>query len=119
MYLRVEQLQLISFIRRQLLLASTFVWDMSVTYLGKENHLLSSLFYHFLPESKRKSRRMLYMQLQGMIMSPFNLKIEWDTTLLDDYGRTQFVRQYTNELNEWLDFLKAFEYETCPPNSRN
>src|SRR5699024_11753051 len=67
---------------------------------------------YFLPESKRKSRRMLYMQLQGMIMSPFNLKIEWDTTLLDDYGRTQFVRQYTNELNEWLDFLKAFEYET-------
>lgn len=118
-YFRLEHYQLSAFIHRELLLDSTFVREMSVTYLAKENHLLSNLFYHFLPKSKRKSQRMLYMQLQGMIMSPFNLKIEWDTTLLDEYGRTQFVRQYTNELNEWLDFLKTFEYETSPPSNQN
>src|SRR5699024_5375713 len=59
-YFRLEHYQLSAFIDRELLVDSTFVREMSVTYLAKDNHLLSSLFYHFLPESKRKSRRMLY-----------------------------------------------------------
>src|SRR5699024_11319277 len=84
-YFRLEHYQLSAFIHRELLLDSTFVREMSVTYLAKENHLLSSLFYHFLPERKRKSRRMLYMQLQGMIMSPFNLYIDWYYNLYDVY----------------------------------
>src|SRR5699024_12316751 len=80
-YFRLEHYQLSAFIHRELLLDSTFVKEMSVTYLAKEIYLRSSLFYLFLPESKRKSRRMLYMLLQGRIISPFNLRIEGDITL--------------------------------------
>lgn len=106
---RLEQFQFSAFIHRELLLDSTFVREMSVTYLAKENHLLSNIFYTFLPEEKKKNRRFLYMQLKGMMMSPFSQKIEWDTTLFDQFGRTQFVKQYVSVIESWLDYLKMIE----------
>src|SRR5699024_5421649 len=67
-YFRLEHYQLSAFIHRELLLESTFVGEMSVTYLAKEIHLLCSIFYHFLHVSKLKCSRIIYIQLQGILM---------------------------------------------------
>ena len=104
---RIEHYQLSAFISRELLMDSTFVREMAVTYLAKENHFLSRLFYQILPDEKKQQKRFFYMQLKGMIMSPFNLKIEWDTTLLDQVSREHFVAQYMKTVTEWMEHLQS------------
>src|SRR5690625_1208322 len=52
---KTEHFHLTSFINRELSLDSTFVREMTVTYLAKENHLLGELFLPILgPNNKRQ-----------------------------------------------------------------
>lgn len=100
-----EHFQLTSFIYRELSLDSTFVREMTVTYLAKENHLLSEMFFRILDQNDKKEKAYLYMQFKGMLMSPYILKNEWNNQLIDQVDIENFTRNYVRTLNQWLDFL--------------
>lgn len=102
---KTEHFQLTSFIHRELSLDSTFVREMTVTYLAKENHILSTLFFSILGEGNKRRRTFLYMQLKGMILSPYILKHEWNNPILDEHAHRNFVRNYTESINQWLTFI--------------
>ncbi len=102
---KTEHFQLTSFIHRELSLDSTFVREMTVTYLAKENYILKTLFFSVLGERYKRRRNFLYMQLKGMLASPYILKHEWNTQLLDEHAFKNFVRNYTDSINQWLQFV--------------
>jgi len=104
---KTEHFQLTSFIHRELSLDSTFVREMTVTYLAKENHLLSQLFYQILKQDDKQQRTYLFMQFKGMLMSPYILKNEWNNQLLDQVDIDNFTKNYVRSINQWLDFLSS------------
>src|SRR5690625_4388985 len=106
---RTEHFQLTSFIHRELSLDSTFVREMSVTYLAKENHLISTLFFSILNSTQQKQRSYLYMQLKGMILTPFVIQHEWNIQLFDQYAYENFINSYTQTIHQWIDFLITSE----------
>src|SRR5690625_7291198 len=64
---KTEHFHLSSFINRELSLDSTFVREMTVTYLAKENHILGELFYSVLGSNFKRKRDYLFMQFKGMV----------------------------------------------------
>ena|SRR5690625_1832460 len=102
---KTEHFHLTSFINRELSLDSTFVREMTVTYLAKENHLLGELFQSILGSNLKRKRDYLFMQFKGMVMSPFILKNEWNNQLIDLQSRKNFIENYTGLIYNWLVFL--------------
>jgi len=102
---KTEHFHLTSFINRELSLDSTFVREMTVTYLAKENHLLGELFEPILGTNMKRQRHYLFMQLKGMVMSPFVLKNEWNNQLIDMQSRKNFIENYTDLIYKWLVYL--------------
>ncbi len=102
---KVENYQLTSFIQRELTLDSTFVREMSVTYLAKENYLLKQLFYSVLHPNFTEKRTYLLMQLKGMFISPFLLQEDWNYRFLDREAYEQFINKFTETIYEWIDML--------------
>lgn len=102
---KVENYQLTSFIQRELTLDSTFVREMSVTYLAKENYFLKQLFYSVLHPNFTDKRTYLLMQLKGMFMSPFLLQEDWNYRFLDREAYEQFINKFTETIYEWIDML--------------
>src|SRR5699024_5593602 len=91
---KIDHYQLTAFIQRELSLDSTFVREMTVTYLAKENYLLSSLFFKILSKENRKQKEFLFIQLKGMLLSPFILKHELTKYMLDETSRQHFIKTY-------------------------
>lgn len=96
--------QLTSFIHRELSLDSTFVREMAVTYLAKENHFIGELFYANLPADMPRKEH-VFMQLKGMMMAPFILKNEWQNRLLDAQDKMLFAQNYAQVIDDWIDYL--------------
>lgn len=96
--------QLTSFIHRELSLDSTFVREMTVTYLAKENHFIGELFYANLPANMPQKEH-VFMQLKGMMMAPFILKNEWQSRLLDAQDKILFAQNYAQVIDDWIDYL--------------
>lgn len=108
---KTDYFQLTSFIHRELSLDSTFVREMTVTYLAKENHLLSRLFFSILDQNNMRQRFFLYMQLKGMILSPYILKHEWNNQMLDEHAYQNFINSYTETINQWIHFISKKQQE--------
>lgn len=104
---KVENYQLTSFIQRELTLDSTFVREMSVTYLAKEDYYLKQLFYSVLHPYFKQKRTYLYMQLKGIFMSPFLIQEDWNYRLLDQASYQQFIHHFTETIYEWLETLTS------------
>lgn len=102
---KTEHFQLTAFIHRELSLDSTFVREMSVTYLAKENHILTNLFSQILPSEKKRDKHYLFMQLKGMIMSPYIFRNEWNNQLFDQVDINNFVRNYGQTISKWLKYV--------------
>ncbi|HLR73273.1 MAG TPA: forespore capture DNA-binding protein RefZ [Pseudogracilibacillus sp.] len=102
---KTEHFQLTAFIHRELSLDSTFVREMSVTYLAKENHILTNLFSQILSSEKKRDKHYLFMQLKGMIMSPYIFRNEWNNQLFDQVDINNFVRNYGQTISKWLKYV--------------
>lgn len=102
---KTEHFQLTAFIHRELSLDSTFVREMSVTYLAKENHILTNLFSQILSSEKKRDKHYLFMQLKGMIMSPYIFRNEWNNQLFDQVDINNFVRNYGQTISKWLEYV--------------
>lgn len=105
------------FIHRELSFDSIFVREMAVTYIAKENYYLSEAFYKALPPNSQHhlERKYLFMQLKGMLVTPYLLHNEWKRQLLDDYSEKLFIEKYVNTIYQWLDFI--IEKQTLLPQS--
>src|SRR5699024_1426436 len=102
---KTEHFQLTASIHRELALDSTFVREMSVTYLAKENHILTNLFSQMLSSEKKRDKHYLFMQLKGMIMSPYIFRNEWNNQLFDQVDINNFVRNYGQTISKWLKYV--------------
>ena len=103
---KTEHFQLTAFIHRELSLDSTFVREMSVTYLAKENYILTNHFSQILSPEQKRDKYYLFMQFKGMIMSPYIFGNEWNNQLFDQVDIDNFVRNYVQTINKWLEYVK-------------
>lgn len=110
---KVETYELTYFIQRELSIDSTFVRELSVTYLAKEKHILKVLFLENEYLCRHKHKQVLFLQLKGMINTPFQMKKEWKKHALEASSRDYFIRTYLEAIFFWLDYLivKKPEYE--------
>ncbi|MFD1362273.1 forespore capture DNA-binding protein RefZ [Lentibacillus salinarum] len=101
--------QLSCFIQRELSLDSVFVREMAVTYLAKENYVISNAFYAIFPGRIRKhlDNQFLLMQLKGMLITPYMIQHEWKNQIVDEFSHHQFVKKYTKTIDNWLDYVVA------------
>ncbi|UJL45081.1 forespore capture DNA-binding protein RefZ [Virgibacillus sp. NKC19-16] len=99
--------QFSSFIHRELSLDSIFVREMAVTYLAKENHIISNTFFDALktPEKSELDRQFLLMQLKGMLLTPYVLQNEWKDQVVGEYSHNVFANKYVKTIHYWLDFI--------------
>lgn len=101
-----EHLQLTCTIHRELSLDSVFVREMTVTYLAKENHFISTLFYSILKKEDMLDKEFLLMQLKGMLVTPYLLHNEWKYQVIGKDSHRMFVERYTRKVNDWLEFVR-------------
>lgn len=99
--------QLSCFIHRELSLDSVFVREMTVTYLAKENYVISNAFHAIFPDQKKQhlDNQFLLMQLKGMLTTPYLMQYEWKDQVVGDFSHDQFVKNYTRMVGKWLDFV--------------
>ncbi|MFC3040136.1 forespore capture DNA-binding protein RefZ [Virgibacillus xinjiangensis] len=104
-----EHHQFSCFIHRELSLDSVFVREMAVTYLAKENHLISNAFYQALKSYRGNvpEADFLLLQLKGMLITPYVMQNEWKDKVVGEYSHQAFVRKYVKTVHQWLDFLVA------------
>lgn len=99
-----DHLQLTCTIHRELSLDSVFVREMTVTYLAKENHMLSTLFNNLLKKDML-DKEFLFMQFKGMLITPYLLHNEWKYQVIGNHSHQIFVEKYARKVNAWLDFV--------------
>ncbi|MDY0405324.1 forespore capture DNA-binding protein RefZ [Virgibacillus sp. 179-BFC.A HS] len=101
-----ENHQFSYFIHRELSFDSTFVREVVVTYLAKENHVLSEMFFAAVDHEKYhyNKKHFLLMQLKGMLMTPFAFHSEMQMQTIGSYSTENFVKHYTEVVWDWLDF---------------
>lgn len=92
-------------IHRELSLNSIFVNEMTVTYIAKENHYISSLLFTLLNEQHMKDKQFYLMQLKGMLITPYILHSEWKYQVIGEDSHHLFVEKYVEMTNHWLDFI--------------
>ncbi|MFC2948665.1 forespore capture DNA-binding protein RefZ [Virgibacillus sediminis] len=104
-----EHHQFSCFIHRELSLDSVFVREMAVTYLAKENYLISNAFQEALKSHRRKGLDAVFilLQLKGMLVTPYVMQNEWKDKVVGDYSHDVFVKKYVKTVHQWLDFLMA------------
>lgn len=100
-----DNLQLTCTIHRELSLDSIFVREMTVTYLAKENHFLSKPFYKLLKKDIL-DKEFLFMQLKGMLITPYLLHNEWKYQVIGNHSHQIFVEKYARKVSAWLEFVK-------------
>jgi len=99
------------FVHRELSLDSVFVREMAVTYLAKENHFLQETFNELLQGVKMNpdEKHYLFMQLKGMLITPYIMHNEWKNDRIGDYTGEIFVKRYAKTIHKWLDFITEKE----------
>lgn len=107
MVYKQKHLQLSCSIHRELSLDSIFVREMTVTYLAKEHYLLSSIFFAALKSGKKvdEDPKFLFMQLKGMLMTPYLLHNEWKYHVVGNDSHKAFIDNYVQTIHKWLDFI--------------
>ncbi|CEI84516.1 TetR family transcriptional regulator [Oceanobacillus oncorhynchi subsp. incaldanensis] len=97
--------QLTCFIQRELSLDSVFVREMTVTYLAKENYYLKALFQETIGKSVgQEEKHYLFMQLKGMLITPYILHSDWKDQIVGEFAHEQFVKKYTKSIQKWIQF---------------
>src|SRR5699024_1862676 len=101
--------QLTCFIQRELSLDSVFVREITVTYLAKENHFLKETFYQLMPSTnvKKADQPFYFMQLKGMLMTPYVMQHEWKHHVVGEKSETLFVNRYVKTIHRWLEYVLA------------
>ncbi|MDL4841347.1 forespore capture DNA-binding protein RefZ [Aquibacillus rhizosphaerae] len=102
-----NQHQFTCFIQRELTIDSIFVREMMVTYLAKENYIISKLFNASLEGTSHSNmdREFFLLQLKGLISTPYMAPNEWRNQIVWGQSLEMFVSKYSKSINNWLDFV--------------
>ncbi len=98
------------FIQRELSMDSVFVREMMVTYLAKEDHIISKIFDRALSDTSHQiiDRNFLLLQLKGLLGTPFTVSNEWKSKLVT-WDEDLFVRKYVKSIHQWIDYVTQKE----------
>lgn len=102
---QVEHYYLTAFIHRELSLDTTFVREMSVTYIAKEDYMFRTLFEKLVGKRQTKENEYLLLQLKGIMMAPFTVKNNLSETYMNESEKSQFVENYVNIIQEFVMFI--------------
>ncbi|MDC3415779.1 forespore capture DNA-binding protein RefZ [Aquibacillus salsiterrae] len=102
-----EHYQFTCFIQRELTLDSIFVREMMVTYLAKENYIISKAFNAALEGTKHNNidRELLLLQLKGLLSTPYLAPNEWRNKVIWDQSHEFFITKYSQSIQKWLDYV--------------
>ncbi|WP_226036406.1 forespore capture DNA-binding protein RefZ [Aquibacillus saliphilus] len=116
-----NQHQFSCFIQRELSIDSVFVREMMVTYLAKENHIISSLFNAALQHTSHSTidKKFLLLQLKGQLITPYMAPNEWRNEITWDQSHDFFIKKYTLSIHRWIDYLAEIEYHQINNDSNN
>ncbi|WP_226583766.1 forespore capture DNA-binding protein RefZ [Halobacillus litoralis] len=93
--------QLSCLLNRELSLNTVFAREMLVTYLAKENHLLTQILFnknsHIEVTFKEK---LSLLQLKGLLNAPFLMPHEFKDPLMTEASINHFVEEYTALMND-------------------
>lgn len=93
--------QLSCLLNRELTLNTTFAREMLVTYLAKENHLLTQILFrknsHIEVTFKEK---LCLLQLKGLLNAPFMMPHEFKDPFITDASLNHFVEMYSGLMND-------------------
>ncbi|WP_394218022.1 forespore capture DNA-binding protein RefZ [Halobacillus trueperi] len=93
--------QLSCLLNRELTLNTTFAREMLVTYLAKENHLLTQILFdknsHIDVTFKEK---LCLLQLKGLLNAPFMMPHEFKEPFITDASLNHFVEMYSGLMND-------------------
>ncbi|MYL50379.1 forespore capture DNA-binding protein RefZ [Halobacillus litoralis] len=93
--------QLSCLLNRELTLNTTFAREMLVTYLAKENHLLTQILFdknsHIDVTFKEK---LCLLQLKGLLNAPFMMPHEFKDPFITDASLNHFVEMYSGLMND-------------------
>lgn len=95
------------FIHRELSMDSSFIREVFLTYVAKENYYLKSIFTELISNSHLNPLRkdFLFMQLKGMLAVPYIHQREFHQTL-DHFSKDEyFVKNYTETIFSWLEIV--------------
>jgi AcrR family transcriptional regulator len=102
-----ERHQFTCFVHRELTLDSVFVREMMVTYLAKENYMLSQVFENALEGTSysKMDRQFFLLQLKGLLSTPYMAPNEWRTKVTWDQSHDMFIAKYTASIYKWLEYV--------------
>ncbi|KGX89133.1 transcriptional regulator [Pontibacillus litoralis JSM 072002] len=108
--------QFTCFINRELTLDNTLIREMMVTYIAKERHYIYEALYqcmHVVGVSNLQIQY-LYVQLQGMLMTPFIMPYEMREHVLFQHSHDFFIKKYADNVVGWLDYiLEQAKHDHC------
>ncbi|WP_245804830.1 forespore capture DNA-binding protein RefZ [Halobacillus hunanensis] len=96
-----EHYQLSCLVNRELTLNTVFAREMLVTYLAKENHLLTQLLFN--KSSKLEityKEKLCLVQLKGLLNAPFVMPLEFQESLLTESSVAHFIDVYSSLMME-------------------
>ncbi|WLR46009.1 forespore capture DNA-binding protein RefZ [Halobacillus litoralis] len=93
--------QLSCLLNRELTLNTTFAREMLVTYLAKENHLLTQILFHKNSHIEVTFKEKLcLLQLKGLLNAPFMMPHEFKDPFITDASLNHFVEIYSGLMND-------------------
>ncbi|HEY4602265.1 MAG TPA: forespore capture DNA-binding protein RefZ [Cerasibacillus sp.] len=107
LHFKQDNEELTCFISREMAFDSTFVREIVVTYLAKENYLIKEAFFPVLQLKQKNPREQhfLFMQLIGMLSTPYLVHPDLKQHTIGYIGSEHFVKYYLKTINRWLDWL--------------
>ncbi|RDY65724.1 forespore capture DNA-binding protein RefZ [Halobacillus sp. SY10] len=93
--------QLSCLLNRELTLNTTFAREMLVTYLAKENHLLTQILFHKNSHiDVTFKEKLCLLQLKGLLNAPFMMPHEFKDPFITDASLNHFVEMYSGLMND-------------------
>ncbi|MBN9655380.1 forespore capture DNA-binding protein RefZ [Halobacillus litoralis] len=93
--------QLSCLLNRELTLNTTFAREMLVTYLAKENHLLTQILFHKNSHiDVTFKEKLCLLQLKGLLNAPFMMPHEFKDPFITDASLNHFVDMYSGLMND-------------------
>ncbi|MCA1009949.1 forespore capture DNA-binding protein RefZ [Halobacillus halophilus] len=101
LHYKLSHNQLSCLVYRELSLNTVFAREMLVTYLAKEDHLLSAIL--FQKSSKMEitfKEKLKVLQLKGLLNAPFTMPHEFRDPFITEASLSHFVEEYSQSMLE-------------------
>ncbi|SIS52045.1 forespore capture DNA-binding protein RefZ [Salimicrobium flavidum] len=100
LYYKMDNYQLACFVHREMMIDSTFLREVLVTYIAKEDYLWASILFQVEDVSDLSyEQEMKLIQLKGMLQAPFTTPWNQRDERRTKDAKRYFVETYTAHIN--------------------